>query len=67
MVDRPDAGPKFGADGLNIPLRDSARCESGLGLGLGFKCGTESHDSLLALRVTDDAGSIGSSVPEGQH
>ena len=25
-MDRPDAGPKFGADGLNIPLRDGARC-----------------------------------------
>ena len=28
VVDRPDAGPKFGADGLNIALRDGARCGS---------------------------------------
>ena len=25
VMDKPDSGPKFGADGLNIPLRDGNR------------------------------------------
>ena len=25
VMDKPDSGPKFGADGLNIPLKDGSR------------------------------------------